>query len=226
MEINFGDINLDIKEGLVTGIVGLSEQDFCFDKDFNYVDKANFNVFIKKTVYDELKLAMGKNKKSKDNINSTIRDMMKMVGLNDSNLFDNPNNLSNGEKGLVSLARLLLNDSEFIILKDITCYLDDKSVSNLEKIIKKYKRDFNKTFVIISDDIDFVYLISDEMVIIDNSLVLFQGKKKDVYDRLKGEIRNVPLIIEFVSRVYNKKSIRLDKTSDVKELMKDVYRNV
>ena len=87
----------------------------------------------------------------------------------------------------------------------------------------------NSKDIIISSDINFMLKIIDNYVILRKGKITSMGKKKELLintDKLKSANLEVPLIIEFINMVKKKKNITLDYTFDIKELMKDIYRNV
>ena len=59
--------------------------------------------------------------------------------------------------------------------------------------------------------------------------IVNKGIKKELLnniDKIKTSKIEVPKIIEFINNVNKKKNINLELTFDIKELMKDIYRNV
>lgn len=65
-------------------------------------------------------------------------------------------NLSGGQKAIIHLMRLLINDkSRIIILDEVTASLDNKTRDKIVKYIQ-YLRNMNKTILLISHDIDVI----------------------------------------------------------------------
>ena len=91
------------------------------------------------------------------------------------------------------------------------------------------KNNYNKTIIIFSSDIDFTLKGSDNYIILKNGKISSEGTNKELLinnDKLKKAGIEVPKILEFINSVKKNKNIELEQTFDIKELMKDIYRNV
>ena len=68
-----------------------------------------------------------------------------------------------------------------------------------------------------------------ENIILKNDKIISSGVKKELLNnisKIKTSKVEIPKIIDFINAVKKKKNINLELTFDVKELMKDIYRNV
>ena len=72
---------------------------------------------------------------------------------------------------MLGIALALILNPKVIILDEPTVYLDSKNKKNLIKLLKKLKREYQKTIIVISNDINFIYEISDNIVLINNGEV-------------------------------------------------------
>ena len=152
-----------------------------------------------------------------------------MVGLNNDYLDRNPFNLSSGEKSLLSLGVVLSLNPKLIIIDEPTIYLDNKKEEYLIKLLKKMKNNYHKTIIIFTSDIEFALKITDNYAILKNGKITSKGNIKELLnniDKVKNSGINIPKIIDFINNANKKKNINLDMTFDIKELMKDIYRNV
>ena len=80
-----------------------------------------------------------------------------------------------------------------------------------------------------SSDIRFVLKLTDNYLLLKKGKIISLGNKKDLLsngDKIKRAGIEIPKIIDFINTVKKKKDINLELTLDIKELMKDVYRNV
>ena len=80
-----------------------------------------------------------------------------------------------------------------------------------------------------SNDIEFILRVTDNYIILKKGKIVDQGNNKQLlnkYDKIKSAHIDVPKILEFINTVKKKKDINLELTFDIKELMKDIYRNV
>lgn len=184
--------------------------------------------FIFTSVREELSFGLKKYNYKVNTIDKRIKDALKMVNLPEEYLDKNPFELSSGEKYLVSLAVVLALNPKLIIIDDINS-LDNKNKEYLIKLLKKINSRYNKTIIIISSDINFISRISTNYLIMKDGKLLSSGKTKNLYndiDKITKAKIEVPKILEFINTINKKKNIDLMPTFDIKELMKDIYRNV
>lgn len=101
--------------------------------------------------------------------NTAVRERMLMDSLKITALADKKaKKLSGGETAKMSLARLLMNDYELIILDEPTAAMDMESTLLSEKLISDYSKKFGCTVLLITHSLsqamriaDFVYYLSD-----------------------------------------------------------------
>lgn len=184
--------------------------------------------FIFSTVKEELAFGLKKYNYKIKTIDKRIKDALKMVNLSVEYLDKNPFELSSGEEYLLSLGVILALNPKLIIIDNIS-NLDNKNKEYIIKLLKKINNRYNKTIIIISDDINLMTKLVDNYIIINNGKILSTGRKKELLndcDNLNKAQIEVPRIIEFINNTNKKKNINLIPTFDIKELMKDIYRNV
>ena len=198
-------------------------------REIGYIFQNAEESFIFSTVREELIFGLRRYNYKIDNLNKRIEDSLKMVGLPLEYLNKNPFELSSGEKEMLSIAIVLSLNPKLIIIDDPTIYLDNKKEEFLIKLLKKLKNNYNKTIIIFSSDIDFILKLSDNYIILKNGKISSEGTNKELLinnDKLKKAGIEVPKILEFINSVKKSKNIELEQTFDIKELMKDIYRNV
>lgn len=241
------DINLNIKTGLITTIVGASGSgkttlaeiiDLLVipssgNVKYNSKNKVGLvfqnpeEQFFASTVEKEIEFGLNYLNKDISKIKKKVQDALIMVNLNPNYLNRNPFSLSCGEKRKVAIASVLAFNPEIIILDEPTLGLDKKSQKSLIKIIKLLKNRYNKTIIVITKDTELAHIISDEVVVLNDGKIVLQGNKYEVFteDISKYGLKK-PKIIEFEQLVYKEKNIKLLYRDDINDLMKDVYRNV
>ena len=245
---NLKKFNYDFEEGKITTI--LSEDSLSYfiylisSLEENYERKITntykgrsigvvFNkpeeFFIFNTVREELEFGLKKYNYKVNTINKRIEDSLKMVNLPIEYLDKSPFDLSSGEKESLALAITLSLNPKLIIIDNPTSNLDNKNKEYLIKLLKKIKTRYNKTIILLTDDIEFTIKVSDNYILLKNGKIVNKGIKKELLnniDKIKTAKIEVPKIIEFINNVNKKKNINLELTFDIKELMKDIYRNV
>lgn len=129
-------------------IIGISEQE---PKLINNTIESNVTYGIDIYNYDDIRKLL-------ENLNLSIDKFSK--GL-DTNINEDSNNISGGEKLKISLARTFLKDPDLIILDEPTSALDVDSIEKLKYILNRIK---NKKIILIISHNKNILDISDEIV--------------------------------------------------------------
>lgn len=108
------------------------------------------------------------------------------------------NNLSGGQKQLLSLARALLTTSEILLLDEITSALDPKTTKHILTLLKDLKKDH--TVVIITHNKE-VMKNADHLIMLKKAKVVAQGKHEELIKINKD-------YIELIARNPSLKDIR------------------
>lgn len=162
-----------------------------------------------------------------DDIDSKIRESIKLVGLDESYLSLNPYKLSNGERRKVAFASILAYDPDILILDEPTVGLDNKSKSDLIKLLRVLKKDYGKTIIIVSHDMNFLLKFVDYVYLLRNGSIFLEGDKYSVLsneDAMTECGLCVPNILCFSNLVLKKKNIKIGYRDEINDLIKDVYR--
>lgn len=156
-------------------------------------------------------------------------DALKLVGLNDTYLNKSLNELSNGEKRMVAIASILIYNPKIILFDEPTIGLDYKNKKKIIRLIKLLKNKYNKTIMVVSHDIDLLYDISDDIIVLDKGTLIMYGDKESVFKEnalIKKYNIDLPKVIKFENLVNEQKNIKLMHTTCINDLIKEVYRNV
>ena len=187
---------------------------------FEFPDKQ----FFKPTIKEELKYGL----KNKNN-DKKIVDVLEMVGLSEDFLERSPHCLSNGEKRRVAIATILITNPDVIILDEPTVGLDMNNKNNIIRLLKILKTKYNKTIIVVSQDIDFINKFVDNVYVLHNSQLIFTGEREKVLnniDVLKKYNIKPPKIVEFIDKINVKKGVNVIYRDDINDLLKDIYRYV
>ena len=145
--------------------------------DIGYYDQAQMNLDDNNNIMEEIHYMYP----SMDN--TSIRNTLASVGFTDEDVFKSIKLLSGGEKGRVSLCKLMLSDANFLILDEPTNHLDMESKDILEKALN----DYDGTLLFVSHDRYFVNKVATKVLeLTDNGVNEYLGnydyyiEKKDV----------------------------------------------
>lgn len=97
-------------------------------------------------------------------------------------LRENANNISGGQKQLISLARTLLSKSEILLFDEITSSLDPDTATHINSLLKDLKKDHT---VIMITHKPKLMKIADEILVIDKGKLVGKGKHKELIENNK-----------------------------------------
>jgi len=184
--------------------------------------------FFLSTVKKEIAFGMENFSYKTEQLDNRIIEALKMVGLDESYLERNPMELSNGEMRKVAIASVLVFNPKVLIFDEPTIGLDSVSKESFIKMLKRLKKKFNKTIIIVTHDMDFIHRLADYLFVLQNGKIVLEGNKYDVFKQEDidkyGIVR--PIVMEFAYQVEKQKGVKLGYRDDVNDLIKDVYRHV
>lgn len=193
-------------------------------KKVGFVYSSN-NEFIGKTVKEEIKLTMKNYNHSVSNVSKHIADSLKIVGLSEEYLDRKTNTLSFTEKKKVMLACAMSYNPSVLIVEDFEKGLIFRDREYFRKLFLKLKNKFNKTIILLSTDLTFMFELVDKLYVINKGKLVLSGGKEIYYDDKLYKYVEMPKIIEFTKYVQECGHSILEYT-DIKELIKELYRNV
>lgn len=189
--------------------------------------KENPNEFLfNKRVIDELNFGIKYFKYKLNKQSIRIQEALTLVGLTEDYLYKEVNSLSLNEKKRLSIASSLIFNPSIIVLEEPIMFLTYKDKEKLIKLIHTLKTKYKKTIIIITKDTNLPYEVSDEVLLFsDGELVESGGKELLTQDKLISKIKcDIPEIVKFIN-VSNKMNANLTYTSNILDLIKEVYRN-
>ncbi len=189
--------------------------------------KENPNEFLfNKIVKLELEFGLKYFKYKLNKKNIRISEALKLVGLNEEYLKRRIDSLNISEKKKVSLASILIFNPSVIIIEEPSIFLNYRDNEKLIKLIKLLKDKYNKTIILISKDTNLSYKVSDEIILLNKGSMVYAGNKSILEDEkvLNNINVDVPEIVKFIN-ISNKFDANLTYTSNILDLIKEVYRN-
>lgn len=151
-----------------------------------------------------------------------ITDMFKTLGIKEEVLNKKIKILSSNEFKLVLLAYLLLANPEIYIFDYFEVGLSYKNRKMFINLLRHLKSE-GKTIIVITNNIGFLYEISDNIMLVEDRKLIYNGSKKDLF--VTRRVKEYPPIIDFIRKA-NKRGAKLLYTMDTKELLKDIYRSL
>lgn len=172
------------------------EEDLKIEKDTEKINKLTLDYNKLMEDYDDLGGAY---------YESRIEGVLKGMGFPKERFTDSVNTLSGGEKSRLSLAKLMLSNSDVLLLDEPTNHMDMNAIAFVEQFL----RDFNKIVVIISHDRFFL----DKVV---NRIFLLENKSLYVYNSdYSTFMKNRTKDLEIAQRAYENQQKEIERQEEI-----------
>lgn len=153
-------------------------------------------------------------------LNNRIESFFSMLELDKKLLNKKINTISKTDLKFVLLIHAMLKNYKTIIFDHMDANMSNKDKKRLLNFIRKIKND-NLNFIFLSKDLEFLYKITNHLIIIKDNKIIYDDLIDDAYTLEELDSK----IINFI-KLANKKGANLIYTFDRKELLKDIYRSV
>ncbi len=115
---------------------------------------------------------------SRENGKSAISDVLSMCGI--EHLEKRPfNEISGGERRLSLIAAAIYQDSGIMLMDEPTAFLDVDKELRVIGIVRNL-REQGRTIVLVLHDVNLLYRICDNVVLLNNGRIVAAGKRDDV----------------------------------------------
>ena len=135
---------------------------------------------------------------------SKAKELIKLVGLDESYLDKSPFELSGGEMRKVALCGVLAIEPKVLILDEPTVALDYKSREEIMTMVKKLKDELNMTIVLISHNMNYVLEYADKVFVLKNGKINFEGTVEELFadeNLLKENSLEQPELLKFYNKL-------------------------
>lgn len=105
----------------------------------------------------------------------------KLLRIDDSILSKSPFNLSGGQMRKVAVAGILAYDPDILLLDEPTRGLDPKAAEEIMELFYQIHKEYNKTVILISHDMNLVYQYATRVVVMNNGNISFDGNKVKLF---------------------------------------------
>lgn len=242
----FRNLTVTLNDNHIIGIMGknyqkllyligcdISNKNILFNKlklgneKYNYVSYIDNKLeFFTAYVYDEILLYLNRHIGRCKNIDKRIGKTLEMFSIDEDILKKKICELSMGEKKLLKYVLALIYNPNVIVIDEPYLYLDFNHKKIISNVIHILKSKYKKTIIIGSGDSNIIYSLCELSLFINGDNQLY-GITKTIFNEndLKKFNIDVPNLVKFTDLV-NKKGIKIGYFQDIRDLIKDVYRNV
>lgn len=194
-------------------------------KKIGYVYVSDIDYRQKDKVRDLLKKTMKNYGYKVDNVSKHMIDSLKIVGLDDNYLSREVKTLSYTELKKVKLASVICYNPEVIILDSFDSGMIFRDKEYFKKLFLKLKNKFKKTIVLINCNLDFLFDVVDKVYVINKGKLVLDSDKDIFYEDKLYKYVEMPNIVSFTKYAQDEGHL-ISEYTDIKELIKELYRNV
>lgn len=175
-EIEIGDFKIDVKNVHTNDILQM--------RRFTAMVFQNFNLFVNKTVLENIKEALIVVKKmDKKRARITAMEVLKQVGLEDKHN-SYPSTLSGGQKQRVAIGRAMALNPKVILFDEPTSALDPELVGEVLDLIKKLAEK-RMTMIIVTHEMSFARDVADKVIFMADGKIIESGESKEIFGNPK-----------------------------------------
>ncbi len=128
------------------------------------------------------------------------KDILPVVGLDESFMDRSPFDLSGGQMRRVAIAGVLVMEPSVLILDEPTAGLDPKGQLEMMQLFKNLHETQDITIVLVTHQMEDVANYADQMIVLDSGRIVEQGTPREVFKRsewLQSVQLDVPKPVEF-----------------------------
>ncbi|MCK5199872.1 MAG: energy-coupling factor ABC transporter ATP-binding protein [Spirochaetales bacterium] len=184
-------------KGLISGIdINNSTIRELSDK-VGYVFQYPEHQFVETTVREEVAYGLKARKLPQDEIDAHVDRILKMIGLDDMP-DKHPFRISMGQKRRLSVASMMIMDTDILILDEPTRGQDRQNIETMMDLVMK-ANSRGTTIILVLHDMNIVARYCNRVVVMDKGKIVFNDDKKvffDNMDSIKSDVLVLPEVYE------------------------------
>jgi len=206
--------NLTIDSKTIIGVMGNDYE--------NFLNSLNGDVYF----LNKKNIVSGKKVSSLIDIDdANIIKLIKEFKISDTFLNKNTNELSHSEEKILKYLLMVISNKNIIIIDepfmDLDLFYKKKIILLLNQLVKE-----KKTVILGSVNSNIIYELCKKVLFINANDYYYSDIKCFSNQKLLNKYDiDIPYLVEFVE-LAKKKNIKLKYSKDIRDLIKDVYRNV
>jgi peptide/nickel transport system ATP-binding protein/oligopeptide transport system ATP-binding protein len=115
-----------------------------------------------------------------------MREMIKKVGLEVSDLNKYPHQFSGGQRQRIGIARALIVEPELVICDEPVSALDVSIQAQILLLLKNLQKELGLSYLFISHDLRVVRHMADNIAVMHQGKIVEQGSIKGIYEKPKA----------------------------------------
>ena len=146
----------------------------------------SFALFPQMTVEENVKVSVSKKYRSDSEKNKKMKETLDMLKLSDIGN-EYPREISGGERQRVALARIIVNEPDFLLLDEPFSSLDAHLRWSLANELKSIVKKFSNGVIFVSHDIREIEFLCDDVMVISNGKIVESGPVNEVILNAKSD---------------------------------------
>lgn len=142
----------------------------------------NFSLLNQKNVYDNIALPMKVWGYSRDEIQTRVDELLKLVGL-ESKKFVYPKELSGGQKQRVAIARALTLNPKILLSDESTSALDPNTTKSILELLQEINTKLGVTIIIVTHEMEVVKKVASRALLLEDGKVIGLGRIDELFLR-------------------------------------------
>lgn len=142
------------------------------------------------------------------------REILPIVGLDESFMDKSPFDLSGGQMRRVAIAGVLVMKPSVLVLDEPTAGLDPKGQLEMMDLFNRLHKEEGITIVLVTHQMEDVAIYADNMIVLDAGRVVDEGSPRSVFRNqkwLQSIQLDVPQTVEFANAIAQKKGWEVEK---------------
>lgn len=142
------------------------------------------------------------------------REILPVVGLDESFMDKSPFDLSGGQMRRVAIAGVLVMKPSVLVLDEPTAGLDPKGQLEMMDLFNRLHEDEGITIILVTHQMEDVAKYADNMIVLDAGQVVDQGSPRQVFKNqkwLQSIQLDVPQTVEFANLLAEKKQWEIEQ---------------
>ena len=152
------------------------------DRDIAMVFQ-NYALYPHMSVYNNMAYALKNMGMEKSKIEEKVKEVAKILELNDEMLQRRPNQLSGGQRQRVAMGRAIVRDPAAFLFDEPLSNLDAKLRVQMRLEIKQLQRRLNVTSIYVTHDQIEAMTLADRLVVMHNGIAEQIGTPMELYER-------------------------------------------
>lgn len=187
---------------------------------FQFPEYQLFSETVFKDVEFGVKNIKNLKEKSTEYLEKTLNDLNIERQLWDKSPF----RLSGGQQRKVAIAGILAMNPDIIILDEPTRGLDHKAQEEIMNNFYKIHKDYKKTIIFITHDMDLVYKYANRVIVLNDKKIVYDGNNKDLFlnSIYKENNLKLPTILKIINKLNDDLNYNIPPLNTLEELIKEI----